>query len=115
MEWARRWIRRASVFVRGDAIDRAMDDELRYHVECETADRIRSGVPPDEARAGALRDFGSMTRVREDGRDARGTRPLDDLIADTRYASRVLWRNPGVTIAAVLTFALGISAASAIF
>jgi hypothetical protein len=84
MKWARRWIRRVWLFVRGNAIDRAMDDELRHHVECETAERIRSGLPPDQARAAALRDFGSLVRVKEDARDARGTRPLDDLVADTR-------------------------------
>ncbi len=92
-----------------------MDDELRYHVERETEERIRAGMSPEAARTSALRDFGGIERYKEEVRDARGVRPVEDLIADTRYAARVFARNPGFTATAILTFALGIGAASAIF
>ncbi len=92
-----------------------MDDELRYHVERETEERIRAGMSPEAARTSALRDFGGIERFKEEARDARGVRPVEDLIADTRYAARVFARNPGFTATAILTFALGIGAASAIF
>ena len=55
-----------------------MDAEMRYHIECETADRVRQGMTPDDARRSAMRDFGGVERHKEDARDARGLRPLDD-------------------------------------
>ncbi len=115
MTWLRRFARRLRLLVRHAAVERVMDDELRYHVERETQERIRAGMSPEAAQASALRDFGGIERFKEEVRDARGVRPVEDLIADTRYAARVFARNPGFTATAILTFALGIGAASAIF
>src|SRR5258707_11662551 len=106
--WARRWTRRLRLFIRRDAAERAMDAELRYHIECETAERVARGTTPDAARRGALQDFGGLEAVKEDARDARGIRPLEDLLQDLRYAARILRHNGEITLAAVLTFALGV-------
>jgi putative ABC transport system permease protein len=92
-----------------------MDAEMRHHVECETNERIAGGMSPDEARRTALRDFGGIERFKEDARDARGFRPLDELLQDARHSLRVLRRNPAYTAAAVLTFALGIGLSTSIF
>jgi predicted permease len=110
-----RWMRRFLLVVRGRSVEQAMDDELRYHIECEIAERIKAGQPPAAARLAALRDFGGLEFVKEEARDARGTRRVEDFLGDLRNAARVLRRNPGVSTAAVLTFALGIGAAGAIF
>ena len=92
-----------------------MDAEMRYHIECETKERIDKGMTPDEARRSAMRDFGGVERHKEDARDARGTRPLDDGVRDVRFAMRVLRKNPGFASAVVMTFALGIGCTCAIF
>jgi putative ABC transport system permease protein len=110
-----RWMRRLVLFLRRNAAERSMDAELRHHIECETAERVRAGMAPEEARRRARRDFGSVEAVKEYARDARGVRPLEDLVFDLRYAVRMLRRNAALTSAMVLTFALGIGAASAIF
>jgi putative ABC transport system permease protein len=110
-----RWMRRILLVVRGRSVEQSMDDELRYHIECEVAERVNAGQPPAAARLAALRDFGGLESVKEEARDARGTRRVEDFLGDLRNAVRVLRRNGGVTTAAVLTFALGIGAAGAIF
>ena len=62
-----------------------MDDEMRHHIECEVAERVRAGQPPETARRAALRDFGGVERFKEEARDARGLRPFEDFsVADTR-------------------------------
>jgi hypothetical protein len=106
-----RWMRRILLVVRGRSVEQSMDDELRYHIECEVAERVNAGQPPAAARLAALRDFGGLESVKEEARDARGTRRVEDFLGDLRNAVRVLRRNGGVTTAAVLTFALGIGAA----
>src|SRR6478672_7415372 len=113
--WPARIARRLRALVRRASLEQTMDTEMRYHIECETADRIRQGMTPEEARRSALRDFGGIERHKEDGRDARGFRPLDDVVRDASYALRVLRKNPGFTASVVLTFALGIGCSCAIF
>jgi predicted permease len=108
-------MRRLRLLIRRDAVERAMDEELQHHIDCEAAERMARGASPDSARLGAIRDFGGIERFKEEARDARGVRPAEDLAADARYAARVLRRHPGFTAAAVLTFAVGVGVASAIF
>jgi putative ABC transport system permease protein len=111
----KRWLRRFGLLLRRDAVEASMDAEMRHHLECEMRDRIAAGMTPDEARRSALIDFGGVDRFKEEGRDARGTRGLEDLARDLRYAGRVLRRNPGFAAASGVTFALGIGATTAIF
>src|SRR5262245_43664490 len=115
VDWLRLWARRLLRLARLGAVERTLDDEMRHHIECEIAERVRAGEPPDAARRAAVLDFGGLERFKEEARDARGLRPLEDLAADTRHAIRVLRRNPASTLAVIATFALSIAAAGAIF
>jgi putative ABC transport system permease protein len=92
-----------------------MDAEMRHHIECEIADRIARGMPADEARRTAFRDFGGIDRYKEQAHDERGFRVIEELAYDARHTVRVLRHNPGYTTAAALTFALGVGLTTAIF
>jgi predicted permease len=118
MEWQRRLIaarmRLRAVFFRS-RLDRDLDEELEEHVEQLTQLHVTRGLPEAEARRQALLAMGGLTQRREECRDARRTRWLDNIERDLRYSFRVLRRRPGFTASAVLSLTLGIGAHTAIF
>jgi len=100
---------------RRETMERRLDDEMRFHLDMSTAQHVRAGRSPSEARRLALAAFGGAERFKDDARDEYRSRLLDELGQDVRYAVRVIRRNPGFGVAAALTFALGIGASTAIF
>lgn len=92
-----------------------LDDQIRDHLDRETGDNIARGMTPQQARAAALRRFGSVARAKEDARAVWVPVWLDQLRQDAGYALRVFRRRPGFHAVAVLTMALGIGAATMLF
>jgi predicted permease len=105
--WQRLW--------RREQMDEQLDKELRFHLDQHVAELVAQGHTPAEAQRLARIALGGPQQVTEQCRDARGTRWLEDLLQDTRYALRGLWQRPAFAAVALLTLALGTGATTVMF
>ena len=92
-----------------------LDEELRAHFDRHVEKHIRSGLPVEEAKRRARLEFGGLDQVKEQCRDARGVNFIETTIHDVRFGLRMLRKNPGFSLVAILTLMLGIGANTAIF
>lgn len=108
MNWWQRLLRR-------EKMEEQLDKEVRFHLEQHASELIAGGVEPSEARRRARLTLGGTEKVKEECRDARGTRWLEDFWQDFRYALRMVHQHPGFSAVAILTLALGVGASTVMF
>ena len=107
-------LRVRSLFHR-DQVEQELDDEIRDHIERQTAANVVAGMTQGDARAAALRTFGGVELQKDSARDTRGVSVFENGMLDLRFAIRSLRRAPAFCIAVIFTLAAGIGVNAAMF
>ena len=111
--WAR-FRARLRGLVHRDGVAGEIREELEFHVRMRAEDYERAGTPAPLAIARARRRFGNLALWQDHGYDVRGGGVMETIVQDLKYGARLLIRQPGFSLVAVLTLALGIGVTTAI-
>ncbi|MGO8818299.1 MAG: ADOP family duplicated permease [Terriglobia bacterium] len=115
MRWIYKFPLRFRSLFRKSGVEKELSDELRFHLEKLTAELVKQGIAPEEARYAALRQLGGVDQIKEECRDMRRVNYIHDIIQDLRFSLRQFAKSPGFAVVGVLILALGICASVAIF
>jgi len=109
-------MRRLLKYLRARSFERDLASEMEAHLD-EKIERLtqEEGLPPEEARRRAIREFGNRTLLAESCRHHWAFPWFDELVQNFRFAFRLLRKSPMLTVVAVVTLALGIGSNTTVF
>ena len=115
MSYLYRLVARITAWFKRAELDQDLDAELETHLELLVEDGRRRGLSLEEARREARLTLGNVTSLREQHRETRGLPFIDTLLQDLRYTFRLLRRDIGFALFAILIVGLGIGASAIVF
>jgi len=108
MPHVRAWFSRLLGLFQKNKRDAEMSEEMQAHLDLLIERNMAAGMLPHEARNAALREFGGVEQIKEAAREQRVWRWADEFVRDLRFGARMLSRNPGFSLLAILCLTLGI-------
>jgi putative ABC transport system permease protein len=101
--------------LRRSRVEAELREEFQYHFDRQTAEGLKAGLDPAQARDAAMRAMGAIEKNKEECRDLRSAHIVSDAVGDVKYALRALRRSPGFAVLAIAIMSLGIGANTAVF
>jgi putative ABC transport system permease protein len=115
MRWYHKLPLRLRSLFRNEQVEQDLNDEFQFHLQCQIAEYVAQGMDPEEARYAALRALGGLEQRKEECREMRNVNFIENLFQDLRFGFRMLQRNRGFSMLAILCLTLGIGANAAVF
>ena len=115
MRILRAWLVRLAALFHRSLKDKELTEELLIHLQMHIEDNVNAGMSVPEARRNAQIKLGGLTQTQELYRERRALPMLETILSDARFGIRMLRKNLGFTVVAIVTLALGIGANVAVF
>jgi hypothetical protein len=109
------WLSRIANVFGSSAVDRALDDEMQFHIEARVDELVSGGMTRRAAESVASRQFGNRLRIRESSRDVKVMPWLESIFKDIQFAFRMFRKHIAVTGAAMASLTLALGACLAAF